>query len=339
MNGAHVLSIASLSIGIILFIILIVRIKNDIDLKNEREANIKKANKEHFDSIMKEADLSSQRTEYFNNYKLPSYILDRFVKDYPKYFIMESEYSAIFRALCNKNECPEAISTNYGNVVQLSKEERLALIEEALMDYFSIFLKNQKAFFNFPSLVADDLWHTFILFTKDYREFCEKSFGKIIDHEPHTDKEPDKADFKNLLNTFNKLNELNGAKAFQLDKLFNVKNIYDFDYMLNISTELDRYISARKKSFKNESSYSSIDTNLLLSVGLISALDLDNNVRSQDNEPFKTVVACGTGTSCGSTSNSKASSCGSSYSSSSSSSTSSSCGSSSSCGGGCGGGG
>lgn len=64
----------------------------------------------------------------------------------------------------------------------------MELIESALKDYFSIFLNidSNYTFYNFPSLVADDLWHTFILFTKDYREFCEKSFGKIIDHEPHT---------------------------------------------------------------------------------------------------------------------------------------------------------
>jgi hypothetical protein len=30
----------------------------------------------------------------------------------------------------------------------------------------------------------DDMWHTFILFTRDYREFCTLHFGRFIDHEP-----------------------------------------------------------------------------------------------------------------------------------------------------------
>lgn len=31
----------------------------------------------------------------------------------------------------------------------------------------------------------DDMWHTFLLFTKDYREFCQSFFGDFIDHEPN----------------------------------------------------------------------------------------------------------------------------------------------------------
>lgn len=30
----------------------------------------------------------------------------------------------------------------------------------------------------------DDMWHTFILFTRDYQQFCEHHFGYFIHHEP-----------------------------------------------------------------------------------------------------------------------------------------------------------
>lgn len=30
----------------------------------------------------------------------------------------------------------------------------------------------------------DRMWHTFLLFTKDYRMFCEKNLGMFINHEP-----------------------------------------------------------------------------------------------------------------------------------------------------------
>lgn len=33
---------------------------------------------------------------------------------------------------------------------------------------------------------VDDLWHTFIIFTPQYRRFCEETFGEFIDHQPHT---------------------------------------------------------------------------------------------------------------------------------------------------------
>lgn len=35
-----------------------------------------------------------------------------------------------------------------------------------------------------PSQKIDQVWHEFILFTKDYRQFCTTNFGKIIEHVP-----------------------------------------------------------------------------------------------------------------------------------------------------------
>ncbi|MFF4118950.1 glycine-rich domain-containing protein [Streptomyces sp. NPDC001714] len=35
-----------------------------------------------------------------------------------------------------------------------------------------------------PSPLVDDFWHTFLLHTKAYREFCEKTFGRFLDHQP-----------------------------------------------------------------------------------------------------------------------------------------------------------
>jgi hypothetical protein len=31
---------------------------------------------------------------------------------------------------------------------------------------------------------VDRMWHTFLLFTKDYKEFCEDNLGRFINHEP-----------------------------------------------------------------------------------------------------------------------------------------------------------
>lgn len=33
-------------------------------------------------------------------------------------------------------------------------------------------------------VIIDEMWHNFILFTKDYNEFCENSFGFFIHHFP-----------------------------------------------------------------------------------------------------------------------------------------------------------
>jgi len=39
-----------------------------------------------------------------------------------------------------------------------------------------------------PSI--DAMWHTFLLFTKDYRQFCDAYLGRFIEHEPFEDAAP-----------------------------------------------------------------------------------------------------------------------------------------------------
>ena len=42
----------------------------------------------------------------------------------------------------------------------------------------------------------DQMWHTFVLFTRDYSEFCEKYLSTFVHHVPATRKE--KAEFRRL---------------------------------------------------------------------------------------------------------------------------------------------
>lgn len=35
-----------------------------------------------------------------------------------------------------------------------------------------------------PSVAIDEVWHVALLFTRDYREFCAREFGRFIDHSP-----------------------------------------------------------------------------------------------------------------------------------------------------------
>jgi len=38
---------------------------------------------------------------------------------------------------------------------------------------------------------VDQMWHTFLLFTKDYRQFCEDNLGMFINHEPFENAAPE----------------------------------------------------------------------------------------------------------------------------------------------------
>lgn len=168
------------------------------------------------------------RINYFNSYSIPTEIKLRYMKEFDR---TEIEYHEI---------------------------------ESALMDFFSIFLPGnyeENKFYTFPSIVADDLWHTFLLYSKEYREFCMNSFGRIIDHEPHTEEKPENAEFKTVWNTYSILNKRNGAKAFDLDRKYNVRNKYDLSYMRNIDRTY--YASSRTRD----------EDNLLLALGLITLSD------------------------------------------------------------------
>lgn len=39
-----------------------------------------------------------------------------------------------------------------------------------------------------PTVLADAIWHEHIMFTREYREFCENLVGKFIDHVPGLEK-------------------------------------------------------------------------------------------------------------------------------------------------------
>lgn len=55
--------------------------------------------------------------------------------------------------------------------------------ERELKRYLIVSIENDSNTDMF-SVEVDNLWHTFILFTKEYAQFCKKMFGCFIHHEP-----------------------------------------------------------------------------------------------------------------------------------------------------------
>ncbi len=58
------------------------------------------------------------------------------------------------------------------------------LLCDGLQQYFQICQRARSKFVAMPSQVVDDLWHDFILFTRLYRQFCDKAFGRFLHHTP-----------------------------------------------------------------------------------------------------------------------------------------------------------
>jgi len=58
------------------------------------------------------------------------------------------------------------------------------LVFRALRDYFWMCNKAKRKAVAMPSQVVDDAWHEFILFTKNYNQFCNKGIGRFLHHTP-----------------------------------------------------------------------------------------------------------------------------------------------------------
>ena len=62
--------------------------------------------------------------------------------------------------------------------------KEFSLIAQALRQFFLGYLLSNKQPVGMPSRIADDLWHEFILYTKQYAEFCQQAFGEFFHHTP-----------------------------------------------------------------------------------------------------------------------------------------------------------
>lgn len=71
-------------------------------------------------------------------------------------------------------------AASHGNLDAVQQE----MVFKALRDYFIICHQAKCAMVSMPSQVVDDAWHEFILFTKDYCEFCNHAFGRYLHHTP-----------------------------------------------------------------------------------------------------------------------------------------------------------
>lgn len=58
------------------------------------------------------------------------------------------------------------------------------LVAHGLRQFFLAHLKSGRRFVSMPSQVVDDLWHEFILYTKNYDDFCRRAFGRFLHHTP-----------------------------------------------------------------------------------------------------------------------------------------------------------
>lgn len=63
-------------------------------------------------------------------------------------------------------------------------DAQLDLVFQGLRDYFDICNQALPRRVAMPSQAIDDAWHEFILFTRNYQQFCQRAFGRFLHHVP-----------------------------------------------------------------------------------------------------------------------------------------------------------
>lgn len=81
-------------------------------------------------------------------------------------------------------QVPDAVVDRFRQKHTTLNGAQEVLVREGLQQYFQICQRAQGKFVSMPSQVVDDMWHDFILFTRNYQDFCSKAFGRYLHHTP-----------------------------------------------------------------------------------------------------------------------------------------------------------
>lgn len=78
------------------------------------------------------------------------------------------------------NRVPVMLREKYTHLT----DEDVADVLAALKQYFLMCRERGSDMVSMPSKVVDVAWHEFILFTRDYEQFCRFAFGRFLHHIP-----------------------------------------------------------------------------------------------------------------------------------------------------------
>lgn len=88
------------------------------------------------------------------------------------------------QAFIKQYALPENLAAKLMRLHPNLTQERYELVAAGLRQYFMVQVESGGRHIAMPSKVADDLWHEFILHTRQYHEFCRKAFGHYLHHTP-----------------------------------------------------------------------------------------------------------------------------------------------------------
>lgn len=84
----------------------------------------------------------------------------------------------------------EDVIDRFVAMYNIEQEEASKIFDETLK-WLWLGNKMDGIFIDDSTLIIDEMWHNFILFTQDYQEFCLNNFGRYIHHQPEKRKQQD----------------------------------------------------------------------------------------------------------------------------------------------------
>jgi len=99
------------------------------------------------------------------------------------YFWQKEQKKKRLKFIENYSFNPVLIRRVKEKIPNISKKNTTKLFD-ALRDYFYICSQAQGKMVAMPSEAVDIAWHEFLLFTKEYHDFCNKGIGRFLHHTP-----------------------------------------------------------------------------------------------------------------------------------------------------------
>lgn len=94
------------------------------------------------------------------------------------------QWPARQRQFIEEYEFPLGLVSRFAGEHSHLKQRERDLIWQGLRQYFLMCHMSKKRMVSMPSQIVDEAWHAFILFTRDYQEFCHRGFGRYLHHTP-----------------------------------------------------------------------------------------------------------------------------------------------------------
>lgn len=135
-------------------------------------------------------------------------------------------------------------------------DTHINIIVEALKDYLiARFISlNTDSPVTMPSSSVDELWHEFIIFTRDYYYFCNEVYGQYLHHDPYGKfdiRTSEDEGIKNIIDILNNIKKHRNYNIKDIDRLNEEENdfylLFAIDYIINGTS----YENSIKESIKN----------------------------------------------------------------------------------------